>query len=201
MNKHYLMRKPSISYAFALYDRSGSKVGVLTVGKPASHSLCVGLLGEDYSKKVYELNRFYTEDGLPKNTESYFLSGCLKLLKPYNLAIVSYADTGMGHHGYIYQATNWLYTGRTKERTDKYTPGGKHSRHYTDRNKHLRKVRTAKERYVYFACDRRTKSEYIKALNYEVKPYPKGNNERYEVGKFKAKTKVLNRKTGESWWE
>ena len=29
--------------------------------------------------------------------------------------MVSYADSGMNHCGYIYQATNWIYTGATKE--------------------------------------------------------------------------------------
>ncbi|WBF81098.1 hypothetical protein FMLHJGGC_00045 [Staphylococcus phage BSwM-KMM1] len=56
----------------------------------------------------------------------------------------------MNHHGYIYQATNFIYTGSTKERTDMYTEGNKHSRHYNEDNKHLRKVRTSKHRYVYF---------------------------------------------------
>ena len=32
--------------------------------------------------------------------------------------IVSYADTSLGHHGYIYQATNWIYTGLSAKRKD-----------------------------------------------------------------------------------
>jgi hypothetical protein len=37
---------------------------------------------------------------------------------PKPTIVVSYADTAMGHIGYIYQASNFLFTGTTKERTD-----------------------------------------------------------------------------------
>ncbi|MCK5605381.1 protein Mom [Candidatus Pacearchaeota archaeon] len=35
----------------------------------------------------------------------------LKLHSPGLRLVVSYADTGQGHHGGIYQATNWVYEG------------------------------------------------------------------------------------------
>ena len=76
----------------------------------------------------------------------------------------------MNHHGYIYQACNFLYTGCTKERTDKYVPNGKHARHYkeSDQGKY-RKVRSAKHRYVYFCThDKKLKKKWIEALNYLV---------------------------------
>ena len=129
LKKHYAQRMPSISFAFGLY-KEDQLVGVLTIGKPASHSLCIGILGKEYSHKVYELNRLVVVEGLEKNALSFFVSKSLKLLKQHDLVIVSYADTGMGHTGYIYQATNFIYTGKTKERTDKYTPTNKRSRHY-----------------------------------------------------------------------
>ena len=42
------------------------------------------------------------------------VSKCLKLL-PRPMIIVSYSDTRQGHNGYIYQATNWIYTGLPKK--------------------------------------------------------------------------------------
>lgn len=45
---------------------------------------------------------------------SKILSLALRLLKKQSNGIrlvVSYADTGQGHHGGIYQATNWIYEG------------------------------------------------------------------------------------------
>jgi hypothetical protein len=38
--------------------------------------------------------------------------------------IVSYADTGQGHHGGIYQAGNWIYTGNTGESNAYYLING-----------------------------------------------------------------------------
>lgn len=154
LTKHYAQRRPSISFAFALL-KDNIPVGYLTIGKPASHSLCIGVCGKEFSSQVYELNRLITDDGLPPNTLSWFVSQVLRHLKNEELIIVSYADSGMNHHGYIYQATNFIYTGATKSRTDKYTPSGKHSRHYDDKHIHLRKVRTSKHRYVYFTKDKK----------------------------------------------
>jgi hypothetical protein len=178
LKKHYAKRIPSISYAFGLYDYNNVLHGVCTVGKPASPNLCVGICGESYSKYVYELNRLCTNEELEKNVLSYFVSKCLKLL-PKDLIIVSYADTLHGHHGYIYQATNWLYTGATKERTDIGSEDNSHSRHY-DKNIDYtknRKLRSSKHRYVYF--NNKKMSNLI--LNYPILPYPKGENKRYDA--------------------
>ena len=101
----------------------------------------------------------------------------------------------MKHQGSIYQACNFLFTGTTKERTDKYTEGNKHSRHYKNENNHLRKVRTAKHRYIYFASDKRHKRIHKNALKYKIiKEYPKGDKINYVLGDFQ-KPLILNTKT------
>ena len=61
--RHYSGRIPSISYAYGCYNNK-DLVGVLTVGKPASNSLCKGVCGEQYSKNVYELNRLCVDGDL-----------------------------------------------------------------------------------------------------------------------------------------
>jgi hypothetical protein len=148
LHKHYAKRIPSISFAFGLYEDQILK-GVLTIGKPASPSLCDGICGKDFSRYVYELNRLCVEDNLEKNTLSFFVGKCLKLI-PDNMILVSYADTIMNHHGYIYQATNWIYTGSTKERTDIGFEDGSHSRHYSKEIDYsIRKFRSSKHRYVF----------------------------------------------------
>ena len=176
LHKHYAKRIPSISYAFGLFDND--LVGILTIGKPASNFLCIGVCGEHNSKYVYELNRLCVNDNLEKNVLSYFVGSCLKKLD--KLILVSYADTSMSHNGYIYQATNWIYTGKTKERTDRCLENNRHPRHY---NKNLdystnRKTRSSKHRYIYFTGNRR---KWIKELNYKIQPYPKGDNKRYNA--------------------
>lgn len=194
---HYSGRIPSISYAFGFYE-DGELKAVCTFGKPASNSLCHGVCGKEYSKKVFELNRLCRVENFDKPL-SMFLSKCLKELKKENLIIVSYSDTGMNHNGYIYQATNWIYTGITKGRTDKYTEGNKHSRHYDNKNNHLRKVRTSKHRYIYFCGDKTFKKEVSKKLMYSVESYPKGENKNYILGDYQ-KTKVINTNTQEEFY-
>jgi hypothetical protein len=184
LHKHYAKRIPSISYAFGLYQSEILK-GVLTIGKPASPSLCDGVCGKEFSQYVYELNRLCVDDNLEKNVLSYFVSQALKLIKD-NLIIVSYADTMMSHNGYIYQATNWIYTGATKERTDIGFEDGTHSRHY-DKNidYSIRKFRSSKHRYIYFLG--KLKRKFSKNLKYQIEEYPKGENKKYD---FSYKPKV-----------
>ena len=197
LNKHYAQRMPSISYAFGLFIDNVMR-GVCTFGKPASPSLCKGICGEENKKHVYELNRLVVDDGLPKNTLSRFVSSCLRFLKKDDLIIVSFADEGKGHHGYIYQATNWIYTGKTKERTDKYSGKNKHSRHYDESMNHLRKVRTSKHRYVYFTG--KSKKLFLSDLNYPIESYPKGENSKYKLG-TRLKEKIINTRDNLTYME
>lgn len=193
-DKHYAGRKPSISKAFGwIIDEN--LVAVCTFGKPASNSLCVGICGKEYSKNVYELNRLCRVEQLSLPL-SEFVAGCLRILKDENWIIVSYSDTGMHHNGYIYQALNFYYTGQTKQRIDKYTEGNKHSRHYSNAEQgEYRKIRTAKNRYVFFATHyKRIKKQWLKALNYPILPYPKQKNENYILGEFQKPLLVKNKK-------
>lgn len=182
--RHYAGRKPSISRAFG-WTIDGQLVAVCTFGKPASNSLCIGICGKEYSHSVFELNRLCRVDELDEPL-SAFVSACLRRLRAENWIIVSYSDTGMHHNGYIYQACNFCYTGLTKQRTDKYVPNGKHSRHYTaeDQGKY-RVVRTAKHRYVYFCTNsKKLKKEWLSHLNYPILPYPKNENRNYVLGEY-----------------
>lgn len=181
LTKHYAQRKPSISFAFGCYQDE-VLVGVLTIGKPASNQLCEGLLGKEYKGIVYELNRLCFVTDVP-NGASQLVSFAMKSLKHLNLAIVSYADTGMNHNGYIYQASNFIYTGQTKERTDKFVEKGKHSRHYQGlESTEYRVLRTSKHRYVYFTGSKTIVKKYKRLLNYPVLQYPKGESKHYELG-------------------
>ena len=54
-------------------------------------------------------------DDTPKNSESYFIAKSLKWLKKHTdvEVIVSYADPNYGHVGTVYQASNFVYLGKT----------------------------------------------------------------------------------------
>lgn len=188
--RHYSGRIPQVSKAFGWYsDESMSPsclMAVCTFGKPASNQLCKGICGEEYSDRVYELNRLCRVDSL-KEPLSKFVAYCLRELKKLNWIVVSYSDTEMNHHGYIYQACNFIYTGVTKCRTDKYVSNGKHSRHYDNSNQgKYRKIRSPKHRYVYFCTsNKKLKREWMRSLRYSIQQYPKGdNNEDYVLGDF-----------------
>ncbi|MFA6071633.1 MAG: hypothetical protein WC810_23910, partial [Janthinobacterium sp.] len=120
LHKHYAKRIPSISFAFGLYDSEKILQGVCTFGTPCklmNDGYCI--FNGDLAMQTFELNRLVINETNKKNLLSFFVSRCLELM-PKPSCIVSYADIGENHHGYIYQATNWLYTGVT-DQTGGYT--------------------------------------------------------------------------------
>lgn len=199
LKKHYAHRMPSISFSFGLYYENVLH-GVLTFGTPASPSLCKGIAGEDFKSSVIELNRLYIDDEVSQklnNVASQFVSFGLNQLKPLNKIVVSYADSGMNHTGFIYQACNFMYTGKTKSRTDIYSGLGKHSRHYEKgKNGKYRVIRTSKYRYVYICGDKRFKKKVMLSFNYPiVKSYPKADDKHYNVGDTEP-TMLINTSNG-----
>jgi len=179
LHVHYARRMPCVQYAFGLF-RDGEIIGCVTYGQPASPSLCKGLAGDDWKTHVIELNRLViAPEYNGKNYASFLVSHSLKQL-PNGTYVVSYADRGgWGHVGYVYQATNWYYTGMTKARTDKYSDG--HSRHYM-KGETRRANRSEKYRYLYICADRRLKKKMLKDLRYEILGnYPKGNSVHYNT--------------------
>ena len=188
LTKHYAKRLPSISHAFGLYD-DGNLLGVVTFGQPASPYVCRGIAGDAWAKKVLELNRLCIQEPTPKNAASMLVGGALRLL-PKPSIVVSYADAGQGHHGYIYQAANFIYTGASKERTDIFAGDGKHARHHKG-DTSIRQHRSSKHRYIYLCGDKREKREMQAELKYPTQPYPKGDNRRYDAGESVPTQKVL----------
>jgi len=187
LNKHYAKRLCSISYSFGLFDKNNILIGVCTFGSPPSRALCVGVCGVENSHKVNELNRLCVNEGLEKNVLSFFVGNALKLL-PNDLIIVSYADTSQGHNGYIYQATNWIYTGLSAKRTERYDINNpnKHSKSVTEnKNNNYKDLavreRPQKHRYIYFTGTKIQIKLLKQKLNYKQQPYPKGENQRYDA--------------------
>ena len=186
LEKHYAKRMCPISYAFGLYENT-QLVGVVTYGVPASPFLCMGVCGEEHKDIVLELNRLCLNDGI-KNGASFLVGKSLQML-PKPTIVVSYADTSMNHIGYIYQASNFIFTGTTKERTDMAGEGGKHSRHNLGISEN-RINRSAKHRYIYFVGNKHQKKLLMNKLNYSIEAYPKGDSQRYNSGKS-VKTQQL----------
>tara|TARA_R100000541_G_scaffold58056_1_gene68839 strand:- start:209 stop:820 length:612 start_codon:yes stop_codon:yes gene_type:complete len=168
---HYAKRMPSISYAYGLYQER-ELIGMVSYGSPASPSLCKGVAGEENKHHVIELNRLVLKNN-EKNQASILIAASFKLL-PKPKIIVSYADTAQNHLGVVYQATNFMFTGTSKPRTDMAGKNGKHSRHHLgDRTKRVN--RSAKHRYIYVLGSKTWKKDMMRQLKYKEMDYPKVN--------------------------
>lgn len=200
LKKHYAKRIPSIVYSFALYQDQFVK-GVCTYGIPPQNN-CLLMCGEEYKEHAIELNRLIKEDGLEKNVQSWFVAQTFKLL-PKPMIVLSYADPNNGHHGYTYQALNFLYTGEggaDKEYVFRnYQYSMRHIKDYWfkanklvyDENLTIDQnflnaggeiiPMDKKRRYVLFLGNAKQKSDMRKKLIWGVMPYEKGENRRYDT--------------------
>ncbi|BAQ85599.1 gp178 [uncultured Mediterranean phage uvMED] len=171
LNIHYAKRMPSISFAYGLF-LNNELIGIVSYGSPASPSLCKGIAGFENKSFVIELNRLVLKYNR-KNEASMLVGKSLQLL-PKPKIIVSYADTNQNHIGFIYQATNFYFTGTSKPRTDMAGKNGKHPRHHLgDKNKRI--FRSAKHRYVYIVGNKKDKKYLLNNLKYPLLDYPKKN--------------------------
>lgn len=181
-----------VQFAFGLFQ-DNQIIGVCSYGT----TLAIDIR-KKFDYNVYELNRLVINEGLPKNTLSYFVSQTIKMM-PMPCVLLSYADTTKGHHGYIYQATNWIYTGLSAIVKEYKVKGQEdmHSQTLFDKSKgksdrvgYLKQIygdrlymayRDRKHRYFYFLGNKYHKKKMINSLPYQKQPYPKGNNQRYDA--------------------
>jgi hypothetical protein len=205
LKKHYAKRLPPIEFSFGLWNENEMMDGIVTYGTPASSPLRE-LWDNKY--KLIELNRLVVNENMEKNTLSFFVSQSINQL-PTPLVLVSYADTSMNHHGYIYQATNWIYTGLSAPFKDYYVKGMEHlhnstimdmSRGKENRVEWLREKfgddlimidRPRKHRYFYFIGSKNECKDMRKMLPYQIEPYPKGQNIRYDSSYATTTQKTL----------
>lgn len=119
---------PSPCYGLYVKDDrvpNDALIGVLCFATPCSENVRSSVFGEWYKDHVTELHRLVVKDSYcgratPKNTESWFISRCLKQLKkdkPQIWAVLSFADSTEGHVGTIYKATNAKFCGMTTKAT------------------------------------------------------------------------------------
>ena len=195
LSRHYAKRMCPISFAFGAFKGS-LMIGVVTFGIPSSAPLRDGVAGKEWSSRVLELNRLCCTN--EKNMASLLVGRSIRML-PSPSVIVSYADTAQGHIGYVYQATNFIYTGLSAKRTDWKVRGMEHlhgatiadkSRGVKNRAQWMRDTygddfyleeRSRKHRYVYLHGSKRQRAEMRTALKYDQEPYPKGESMRYEI--------------------
>ncbi len=157
-------------------------IGVLMFATPCSENVRSSIFGPEYKDSVTELHRLHILDITPKNTESWFIGQCLKLLKtdkPQIKAVISFSDSTEGHDGTIYKATNAYRIGHTGSAMFYKDKDGR-LRHPRQCGINISKEkaneldwvpvkRCAKNRYLYLLpTDKREKKKLIKMCKYKL---------------------------------
>lgn len=100
--------------------RGDEVVGVAVYGQPSGRKVAQSVWADGDETNTLELLRLFIWDVTGKNAESWFIARTLKMLPPEVRAVVAYASPGAGHYGAVYQASNWLYVGRSKSGQNYY---------------------------------------------------------------------------------
>ncbi len=191
VDRHYAHRMPPISTLGGLVDPTGWLRGVCAFGPPARmFNDGYGLFEGDEPVPTFELNRLVIDDDCDPPL-SWFVAKSLELL-PRPAAVISYADPNAGHHGYIYQALSWDYLGTTADRAKFLRVDGTElhertvvSQFGSSRRETLPKgvsvaEQAGKYRYLKLLGSKSQRRWLRRRLRYDVLPYPKGDNDRYE---------------------
>ena len=202
LKKHYLKKMPPVVKAFGLF-KGNELIGIITYGVPSRAYNSAGKIFGGIKVPTYELNRLVVNDKLEKNVLSYFVSQTIKTFEKPCL-IITFADPNQGHHGYIYQALNFLYTGETTDTryfvhkrtgkiihlrtfTEKYSTEENGELHGIER----RNYEHGKYRYLLILADKKLKKKLLNNLTWDILPYPKGQNKYYDAS-YKPKVSKHN---------
>ncbi len=152
IDSHYLGKWPGVVVMTLALCRDDVAVGVAVFALPPRET------AKRYGGVTWELARLWVHDDEPRNTETWFLSRCVRLIRrerPEVAYLVSYADPSVGHVGTVYRAANWTPDGRTDEgrktpRCDYVSDGKHYSRraHIPEGQQFERVPRVSKARYV-----------------------------------------------------
>jgi hypothetical protein len=122
VNWHYSKCLPTGKLLKVGVWENGRFIGVILFGRGASPHL--GTKFNLTQTEICELVRISMRDH--KSPVSKVMAIAIKFLKQKNPSIkliVSFADPNQGHHGGIYQATNWIYSGKSSETTEVFIDG------------------------------------------------------------------------------
>jgi len=151
-NWHYSRILPTGKIVKLGVWEDGKFIGVVLFSRGASPNLGTAL--ELDQTQVCELTRVaLTKHTAPVSQIVALALSTLKETNPGLRAVISFADPQQGHHGGIYQAGNWIYTGSSNPVTE-YFIGGRwrHTRGaYHDPRRPTAPKREApgKYRYIY----------------------------------------------------
>ena len=182
---HYAQTGGSALWRWGLWHGT-TLLGIVAYNNP-TRNVQASLFGDEHVEHVWHMGRLALAEHAPHNSESRLIAGSIREIRkthPEVWAIVTYAATSSGHVGYVYQATNALYTGTGGDPfyfVDR--DGSRHSTYLSgyvslERGASMGWTRhedTAKHRYVYLLGSKTQRAQLRKMLRLPVLPYPKGD--------------------------
>jgi hypothetical protein len=170
-------------------------IAVVIIAQPTNVAGVAAKYGLENFSGNMEIARVAVHPDAPRNTASRVISLACKShhTATHDEWLFSYADTGQGHHGGIYQALNSVYVGISPARPGYVMDGSPiHPRTLVstfgtqawprvaelarERGSHLERVmdmNTAKHTYILPIGNKRSRQAIVKALQPYVKQYPK----------------------------
>lgn len=161
-------------------------IAAIAYAVPCSNAARSALFGAEHMDRVYDLQRMARSDRCDVPMSRFLAMSRAALLshRPLTRGLTAFADSTEGHHGGVYQADNWLFTGTTgrarfwidtegrlrhpRQCGVNITPGRAADMGWTPT------VRGGKYRYVKIVGpDRRELRRWHAALRLEVTPHPK----------------------------
>ena len=155
-------------------------------------NVCRSVFGAEHESHVRHMSRLILSEESPHNSESRLIGGSLRAIAaehPDVWAVLTYAAQHAGHIGYVYQATNALYTGlaaggeciyidaqgiqRSRRNLDIEKHGGVPLSVRADQRGWTRVDVPKKHRYIYILGNKTQRRQRRKLLRYPVLPYPK----------------------------
>lgn len=183
---HYTGTSGNDMWRFGLWI-GPTLLGVVSYNLP-TRAVCESVFGPEHFDRVWHMGRLVMADVAPSNSESRLIAGSLSLISinhPSTWAVVTYAATDQGHVGYVYQATNAIYTGTGGDPTYYIDEAGNrrgthlNAAHISPRRASemgWRKVDGGpKHRYVYVLGNKAERRARRALLRLPSLPYPKGD--------------------------
>ena len=199
---HYHYSKTCSNVVVAIGEYVGIElVNCIVFNYCAGREMAQQVMQGGDTTNTLELARMVSLEPKPKNLESYCIARALNWLKinmPNIKIVISYADNTVGHHGYCYQASGFTYYGQSRPVKEHYIDGKRvhervlNSRYGSGSVEHCRKLlgdryvmkintKTKSRYYKIIAQDKRELKEIKKKILVESLPYPKGDNDRYDM--------------------
>ena len=181
---HYTGTGGNASWRWGLWH-GVTLLGVVAYNLPTRET-CQSVFGPEHFDKVWHMGRLALADDAPPNSESRLIGGSLRAIRrehEHVWGVLTYAATDVGHLGYVYQATNALYTGvgghavvyidqRGQRRSDYYSSA------YVSRSDAIAQGWTVgeggpKHRYLYVLGSKTQRRQRMEQLRLPILPYPK----------------------------